>query len=326
MFKKGDFIKVKPNTKLETGEVVNNWAGEVQEVYRNEKCCLVTLDAQTIDSLDDSYLRSSIDEGAEPFEYVFEFDDIESSERRDTDELVMIALDKLSSRMIALEEEYENEQESLREKWIAEFENTEIFESLNEVQKENSNFVISTFMDFMYDYEYVQPQEWSPSNVQNVCLGIVPRKITSDEETFENYGVILISYLKFLGIKNYISNSRPLMQTVEKIKQKIPIEAKNPRNWGMAKSMMMSAQEQGFDMSNEEDIEKFMMLQQMRTINESEQNNQSKIIPLREDPFKGIGRNQKITIKYNDGRILENIKYKKVEADLRNGNCEILKK
>lgn len=326
MFKRGDFIKVKPNTKLESGEIVNNWAGEVQEVYRNEKCCLVTLDAQTIDSLDDTYLRSSIDDGAEPYEYIFEFDDIEPSERRDTDELVMIALDKLSSRMIALEEEFENEQEAFKEKWIEEFENTELFDSLNEIQQENSSFVISTFMDFMYNYEYVQPQEWSPSNVQSVCLDIVPRKITSDEETFENYGEIIISYLKFLGSKNYISNSNALIHRLEKIKQKIPIEARNPNKWGMAKSMMMSAQEQGFDMSSEEDIEKFMMLQHMKGMNEIEHNNQGRIIPLREDPFRGIGRNQKITVKYNDGKISENIKFKKVESDLRNGNCEILKK
>ena len=40
MFKKGDFIKVKKGTKLETGEIITDWAGEIHEVYRKEKCCL----------------------------------------------------------------------------------------------------------------------------------------------------------------------------------------------------------------------------------------------------------------------------------------------
>lgn len=325
MFKKGDFVKLKPKTKLVSGEIVNNWAGKVQEVFLNEKTCLITLDAQTVDSFDDAYLISSIDEGAEPYEYIFYFDEIELSERRDTDELFMIALDKLSTRMIELEDRSYAVQESLIENWIKEFENSEMFDSLNEIQQDSSNFVISTFMDYMYNYEYVQPTEWRPSNIESVCLDIVPRKITSDEETFENYGEILISYLKFLQWKNYISNAKTLIQRVEKIKHKIPIEARNPNNWGMAKSMMMSAQEQGFDLSSEEGINEFMMLEQMKAINAVEQNNHDEIVPFKENPFKEFGRNQKVTVKYNDGKLVENIKFKKVELDLRNGNCELLK-
>jgi hypothetical protein len=326
MFKKGDFIKVKPNTKLESGEIVNNWAGEVQEVYGEEKCCLVSLDSLTIDSLDDAYLRESIVEGEEPFEYVFEFDDIELSERRDTDEQVMEALDRLSSRMIALEEEFEERGEELKERWIEEFANSNYYERLDEIQKESAGFIVSTFMDYMDNYEYVQPEEWSPSNVRSVCLDIVPRKITAEIGTFENYGDVLIPFLEFLGHEKYISNAASLIREVERIKGQIPVEAKNPDNWGMAKSMMMSAQEQGVDMSNEKEIEKFMMLQQLQALQQLQEDQHPRATPPKQDPYKGIGRNQKITIKYKDGRILENIKFKKVESDLRNGICEIVKK
>lgn len=325
MFKKGDFISVKPNTQLESGEIVNNWAGEIQEVYTKEKCCLVTFDAQTIDSLEDSYLKASIEEGSEPFEYVFAFKDIEIALRRDTDEQIMTALNKLSSRMIALEEEDVNSYEEEKKEWVEEFEKSSFYETLNNIQKENANFVAGTFMDFMYNYEYVKPSEWSPSSVISVCIEIVPRKITSEIELFENYGDILISFLSYLGSEKHVKNSEELVKAVEKIKTRIPLEANNPNNWGMAKSMMMSAQSEGFDISNQEDIEKFLMLKQMEALKELEEG-KAKIIPLREDPFKGIGRNQKITVKYNDGRILEEIKFKKVESDLRNGLCDIMKK
>ncbi len=53
---------------------------------------------------------------------------------------------------------------------------------------------------------------------------------------------------------------------------------------------------------------------------------EAKVIPLIPDPFYKIGRNQKIVVKYKDGRIMENIKFKKVESDLRNGFCDLIKK
>lgn len=39
---------------------------------------------------------------------------------------------------------------------------------------------------------------------------------------------------------------------------------------------------------------------------------------------KKIGRNEKVTVKYLDGTIQHNIKYKKVERDIKEGNCEII--
>ena len=48
--------------------------------------------------------------------------------------------------------------------------------------------------------------------------------------------------------------------------------------------------------------------------------------PVRKNPYEGIGRNQKITVRYNDGRIIENIKFKKVQQDLEDGQCELIQK
>ncbi|WP_339922672.1 hypothetical protein [uncultured Cyclobacterium sp.] len=66
MLRRGDFVKVKQNTRLESGEIVNEWVGEVEEIYKKENCCLITLDTQTLNALDDSYLQACIEEGAEP--------------------------------------------------------------------------------------------------------------------------------------------------------------------------------------------------------------------------------------------------------------------
>ena len=34
MLRRGDFVKVKQNTRLESGELVNDWVGEVEEIYK----------------------------------------------------------------------------------------------------------------------------------------------------------------------------------------------------------------------------------------------------------------------------------------------------
>jgi hypothetical protein len=104
MFKRGDFIKVKPNTKLESGDIVNDWTGEIHKVYSEEKTCFVILDAPTINSLEDEILISCIKQGVDPFEYIFSFDDIAIAEKRGTFEEELDALDKLADRVITLED------------------------------------------------------------------------------------------------------------------------------------------------------------------------------------------------------------------------------
>jgi len=49
--------------------------------------CLIILDAQTLNILDDEYLVSSIVDSSIATKYVFLFDEIELSSKRDTKEL-----------------------------------------------------------------------------------------------------------------------------------------------------------------------------------------------------------------------------------------------
>jgi len=133
----------------------------------------------------------------------------------------------------------------------------------------------------------------------------------------------LMEFFKFLDDKKYISNAKSLIKAVNLIKDEIAVEADNIENWGLDKLIVMSAIEAGVDMDNEEEFEKFM-LNHIAEL-EKEEEEEARIVPLKIDPFRKIGRNQKISIKYVDGRIVEDIKFKKVEMDLRNGICEILK-
>lgn len=47
-----------------------------------------------------------------------------------------------------------------------------------------------------------------------------------------------------------------------------------------------------------------------------------KYVPIRTEPK--ISRNEKVNVKYKDGRIVNDVKYKKVMNDVNNGECEII--
>lgn len=323
-FKTGDYVKVKEGTKLESGEKISNWAGQVLEIYREQETCRIELDSLTLNILDDKYILECIQEGAEPYEYIFEWKDLIKSERRDTEKERAIARERIKTKLIELDEEYEPDyDESQQEKWIEEFQKSEYFERLNEYRKENAGFIADTFMSYMYNYEYVVPNGWNATNVEEVCLNIIPRKVIAEIELFENYGEVLIKFLEFLEGAGHIGESSELRKRVNEIKEEIPKEASNPSNWGMAKTFMMGAQEAGYDISDEKEINTFMNIynQQIRSNIENEPKRS-----IKETPKKKIGRNEKITVRYTDGTIKENIKYKIVQQDLLTGKCKIIKK
>lgn len=316
MFRIGDYVVVKPNTKLDTGERVSNWGGKVEEVYEVGSA-LVALDALTLDMLDDRYLRDAIDAFEESTHYIFPLENLEKSERRDTDTLLEEARKSIADRIDDLLENDNLEEQPL----FKEFESAPEYNLLDTNQKENASFIISTFLDFMYNYEGVELGEWSPSNIEEVCLNLVPRKVSADQELFEIYGDVVIIFLQFLENNKYIANADILIKKVIAIKSKIPIESKKTGNWGIAKTMMMQAMEMGLDLDNEEEMDDFLLYQQLSAMNNLFEEEEPIV-----EPWKNIGRNQKITVKYKDGQVIENIKFKKVKSDLVNGNCILLKK
>ena len=49
---------------------------------------------------------------------------------------------------------------------------------------------------------------------------------------------------------------------------------------------------------------------------------EEKIMPVKSE--KIAGRNDKVTVQYPDGRVLKDVKYKKVEEDVKAGRCIVI--
>ncbi|WP_367389793.1 hypothetical protein [Lewinella sp. LCG006] len=117
-----------------------------------------------------------------------------------------------------------------------------------------------------------------------------------------------------------IDNAVTLISAVKKIKKRIPERAADPANWGMAKSMMMGAQNAGVDLSSEAAIDNYMReLQRTQS-----QKAYSQPVSPTTNPYKHLGRNDKVTVRYKGGRVLSEVKFKKVMKDLQGGACELV--
>lgn|GEM_PF-2942844 len=71
-----------------------------------------------------------------------------------------------------------------------------------------------------------------------------------------------------------------------------------------------------------------MRTRQLTTINDIQKMNgiRTSTFTLEEGLFKEFERNQKVTVEYNNGEILTDVKFKKVETDLRSQLCKIVEK
>ncbi len=320
LYTPGEYVKTKPGTILEENKATINWTGKILELNSEDEMCLIELDSKSLLSLDDNYLLNAIEEGGDASQYVFSLHELEKTQRRDTDEQYEKAKAKIDIRLDELDSPDEDEQYfALAGQWEDDFCESSYMDFLTDYQKDHAGFVISTFLDYMYNYEYItSPHSWSSYNIRDICLDIVPRKVSAEIELFENYGDVLVSFFKFMEAQGHISNSARLIKTVEDIKDEIPKIAANSSNWGIAKSFLMGAQSAGIDITDKDAANRYMTSQAIDGLK------YEVVEPTRKSYFDNIGRNEKISVQYKNGKQVRDIKFKKVEQDLLDGKCEII--
>ena len=173
--------------------------------------------------------------------------------------------------------------------WGAEFSRSKYFEGLTEEQKKESEFVIMSFTEYMYSYYGLPPEEWDEGGLKECCLYTLPRKITADESYFESIAPVLSAFFTFLSEKSLLKNTSKLIRKVKEIDRQIVRNARDPRNWGMAKSFAMAAKNAGVDITNEEEMQKFILLYNIQQLVKSERDKR-KTPKVKSRKYK-VGRN-----------------------------------
>lgn len=300
---------------------IDDWQGRVREVYK--KVVDVELDSITLNTLKPEVKEYYDGVGEYPHIVPIPKKDLELAEKRDEFEEVEKAQDRLSELL-----DRDSDEPSYRKlvrKWIRHFQRSEYFWEMSKEERYNSDFILETFSDYMYRYEGKAPRQWDVHSLTEVCVYWVPTKITAKRETFEAYGEVLLMFFKFLEERKY-KESKALYDTVLEIKDEIVEKSEDKSNWGVAKSFMMGAVNAGVDVENKEEIDAYLLQEQVKQLSKLKTNapNQRLKINPKDDPFRGIERNQKIAVEYEDGRKVESIKFKRVEQDLREGKCRLI--
>jgi hypothetical protein len=123
------------------------------------------------------------------------------------------------------------------EKTIDEFFQSSFCKKWNNKRKNTASFFIHCFVDFAYGYHLAKPKKWNVTVVKDVCLNIFPRKISTNVKDFKYASSSLIAFLKWLESEKILKNTVKLQKKLESINNEIYERAKDPNNWGMAKSL-----------------------------------------------------------------------------------------
>ena len=147
--------------------------------------------------------------------------------------------------------------------WIIEFLNSDFCKGLTQEQLLHSAFIIECFIDYMYGYFLLTPEECDEDTVEEICLGLFPRKVAAELSCFKAVGPVLTKFFAFLNYKGVMNNAQILSMKLYEIQDKIVKVASHPLNWGMAKTMLMDAIEAGVDVGDEDDLNKFLQFRNL---------------------------------------------------------------
>ncbi len=191
-------------------------------------------------------------------------------------------------------EEYSDEKlEEILDKayeWGIAFSKSKYFEELTEEQKQESEFVLMSFTEYMYSYHELLPEKWDEDTLEECCLYTLPRKISANDSYFESIAPVLSAFFAFLSEKNILKNASRLIRRVKKIDRQIVKNARDPRNWGIAKSFAMAAMDAGVDITNEEEMQEFIALYNMQQLAKLKRDKRKTGTKTKSKKYK-VGRN-----------------------------------
>lgn len=142
--------------------------------------------------------------------------------------------------------------------WIDEFEKSQEYLGLSSDQQEESSFAIGVFANLMYGYYLETPGEWSANALDTCCVSLLPRKVLAGPEFYAAVEPVFSAFFAFLQRKGYISNAAELTKRLKKVAGRMIKAAERPDSWGLAKTFLARAIEDGVDVSDEEEIQKYV--------------------------------------------------------------------
>ena len=103
-----------------------------------------------------------------------------------------------------------------------------------------------------------EPGDWGIAGWHELLCEVLPRKVTADAEWFAGVAPTAGILLRWLDAAGLMVGGAALALTVEQWGPDVAAAAKDPRNWGMAKNLMMQAYAEGVDLEDEHQLAGFV--------------------------------------------------------------------
>jgi hypothetical protein len=113
-------------------------------------------------------------------------------------------------------------------------------------------------LQYAWDYAGAKPEDLDESALREVLLDVFPRKVSGSKQFFERTVPATQAFLDWLQAKGILGDIAGLKQTIGTWHDEIVAKGNDPRNWGMAKRFVLSAQEHGVDLSDKEAMNRFI--------------------------------------------------------------------
>jgi hypothetical protein len=143
--------------------------------------------------------------------------------------------------------------------WLDAFMEKSQYRRLTKDQKENASCIVRLFAECSFMHLGATPEQWDRRVLTEACLEVLPRKMTADLPFFEAVAPVLSAFFDFLADHDLQGKARELSAAVVKLQDDIVAAAQDESSWGPAKSLVMGAQREGVDLTDDKAMQRFIM-------------------------------------------------------------------
>lgn len=122
---------------------------------------------------------------------------------------------------------------------------------------EHGDFVASTMLEWKGGYGDGRLGHWTRADLAEFLLEYFPRKVTVEEESLAEIPECALGFLQFLAARGSLSGEplELLEDALHELRDEFEERARDPVNWGLAKSMFSRMHSDGVDPSAPEAVE-----------------------------------------------------------------------
>jgi len=133
----------------------------------------------------------------------------------------------------------------------------------------------ATYMDYAAQYFCATPATITPSETAEILFDIFPRKVSVEPDCAQEIIAELRAFWQFLKRTGSLEKADAHLEMLtEEDAARLESYLADPGNFGMAKSIVMTGMNAGFDMTDQEDMSRFMLSYNMKQLGASASNDE----------------------------------------------------